>query len=163
MTRLVAERVPAFGRVGREAVCATRVLIADLVEILAIEFESEFEAVLAMVPGNIVDELGGVILVFVRAIGIIAKGGETISAEAHVRNAPCDRQAPRQIGKTQRRDDVIGVPRNGGEGIVEPRVTETRFVDDIRCKDARVGTKVLFITGEDLATALYDGLRVLTF
>ena len=57
----------------RKAVLAAGVLIADLVEILAIVFEAEFEAVLALVPGYVVDELSGVVIVFVRAIGIIAE------------------------------------------------------------------------------------------
>jgi hypothetical protein len=94
MPRRATLWVLAYGSVRLEAVLPARVLIADLVEILAIEFEAEFEAVLAMVPGDIVDELSGVIFVFVRALGTIAEAAETISAEAHVRNAPGDRQAP---------------------------------------------------------------------
>jgi len=95
-----------LGRVGREAVLAARVLIADLVVILAIVFEAEFEAVLALVPGDVVDELSGVVFVFVRALGTIAEAGETVSSEADARDAPGDRQAGRQIGKIQRADDV---------------------------------------------------------
>ena len=70
----------ALGRVGREGVLAARVLIAELVEILAIVFEAEFEAVLALVPGEVVDELSRVVSVLVRAIGIIAEAAEAISS-----------------------------------------------------------------------------------
>ena len=93
------------GRVGRKGVIAARILIADLVEILAIVFEAEFEAVLALVPGEVVDELSGVVFVLVRAIGIIAEAAETISTEAHGRDAPGDGQAspPDWEGSMQRR------------------------------------------------------------
>ena len=52
---------------------------------------------------------------------------------------------------------------SGAKGIVEPRVAETRFVDDIGRKDARVRTEVLLIVGDDLAATDVDGLRGLIF
>ncbi len=97
------------GRVGREGVIAARVLIAELVEILAIVFEAEFEAVLALVPGHVVDELSGVVFVLVRAIGIIAEAAVTIFIEGHGRDAPGDGQASPADweGSIERRTSVV--------------------------------------------------------
>src|SRR5205085_11521249 len=74
--------------IGIEGVLAARILIADLVEILAIVFEAEFEAVLALEPGKVVDHLSSVVFVFKRAIGIIAEAAETIPREGDAGDAP---------------------------------------------------------------------------
>lgn len=71
-------RAPTAGGVGLECVLAPRVLIANLVEILAIVFEAEFEAVLALVPGDVIEDLSGVVVVFEGAIGTVAKAAELI-------------------------------------------------------------------------------------
>src|SRR5579862_3191716 len=51
----------ALSRVGRESESAAQILIPVLVEILAVVFEPEFESVLALDPGEVVDDLRGVV------------------------------------------------------------------------------------------------------
>ena len=135
---------------------AAKVLVAELIEILAIIFEAEFEAVLALVPGDVVDELSGVVAVLVRAIGIIAEAA--VVSQGDAQDAPGDWRARCEIGKAQLLDVVAAERPVSGEGIVEPRVAETRLVDDIRRKNARVRAKILFIIGGDLGPTEVDRL-----
>ena len=60
--------------------------------------------------------------------------------------------------------NIIGTERpKSGLSIEEPRVSETRFVNGIGRKDARVRTEVLLITDAGLGAADVNGLLGLRF
>src|SRR5579863_7069205 len=92
----------ALGGVRRKGISSTQVLIAELVEILAFIFEPEFQGVLALDPGQVIDQLRSVVLVLVGVVGIVADAAETVSVETLAGDAPLDRRAWAQIGNAQR-------------------------------------------------------------
>src|ERR1019366_5526644 len=98
-----------LGRVGLERRLTSGKLVTHLVEVLAVVFEAEAQAVFAVSPGYIVDQLECVVVDEIGTVLRVADGGEAIPRKGRQRNAPRDRGAGLEVRHPQsgNRIDVV--------------------------------------------------------
>src|SRR5262249_6634332 len=99
--RVAAGSGGTLSRIRLERKLATRKLVADLVEILPAVLETEAEAVLAAIPGEVVDKLQRVVVDRKRTILHVADRVKTVAGKRDQRYAPGERRAGLEIRNSQ--------------------------------------------------------------
>src|SRR5215471_6428019 len=160
----VGEGIPGSCRVaGLEYKLSAGELVAHLIVVLPVVFEPKLESVLAVDPGQLVQELQGVVVVGKRTVGAVADSGERGSVENDVRNSPGYRSTALLIRYAQPRNDIGVKSQESTERVIEPGVTEAGFVYEVRCDGPGIGRGVLFVVGDDLRPGAVQPLRELVF
>ena len=114
-------------------------------------------------PGHVVYELGRIVAVGVRALGRVTDGKEAVAGESDAWDSPRHGSASFKTGDAHGTGRIRGEREEGADGIVETGVAETSIVHHVGRKNPCVGTKVLFVVGEDLGSAEVQALRRLVF
>ena len=124
---------------------------------------------LAVDPGQLVDELQRVIVTGVRTVGDIAylresnSTKESGSIKRYGRNSPRD-GGPAFLARNSHGGNDIGVKsQESADGVIEPGVAESCFVHEIGCEGPCVGRGILFVVGENLRSGEVQPLRGLVF
>ena len=115
------------GRVRLEGELATGELVAILIVMLAPEFSTEAECVLAADPREVVDKLKRAVVVRVRTFGGVADARVVVDGD--VRDAPLNGVAGLQAWNAELRYDVLREGQIRSNRVEEARVTEAGFVD----------------------------------
>ena len=76
---LFGSQFTVWRRVRLERELAARELVADLIVVLAVVLESEAEAVLAVNPGDVIDELQSVVVVLIGTVAAVADSPRVMS------------------------------------------------------------------------------------
>ncbi len=136
-----------------------RELIAHLIVVLAPELSSETECVLAANPGKVVDKLQRIVVVRVRAFGVVSQAA--VVDQRHVGNAPLHGIAGLQPGDSDLGHDVLGECQVCASGIEEARVAEAKLIHRVGSEGSGIGAHVLLEVGDRLRTVQSDtGIRL---
>src|SRR5690348_7196690 len=105
---------------------------------LSVKLAPEGEGVLAMYPGQLIDELQSAVVDCERSVVGVADPGEPSPVKHHVRNSPSDRVSGVLTRDSDLGNNVVGEGREGAERVKELGVAEAGLVDDVGSKSPRI-------------------------
>ena len=131
-------------------------LVAHLVVLVAADFAAEAEGVLAANDGSVVEELQRVVLVLVRAFGIVADAA--VVDQRYVGHAPLHGRAAGEARDLELIDYVAAEGEQASGRVVEAGVAEAGLGDHGGRDGAGIGADVLLHIGQNGRTVQVQAL-----